>query len=97
MAKKLCHVSDVEAAHQIEAMYFDGSYADFQLVGDFSVCQSLSDQAKDLLLSRRQSGCGFASPRRAFFRSAFPCDSCFCHHFLTPYYNIYSSRVSLTM
>ena len=60
MAKKLGHVPNFQATHQIEPMNFNGSHTDFQIVGYLAVRQALGDEAKDFFLAGRETRCHLA-------------------------------------
>jgi len=53
-AEQLSNVAHVQTAHEIEAMHFDRPHADLQNGGDFTVCMSHRNQAKDVALARRE-------------------------------------------
>jgi hypothetical protein len=52
LPKELSDVSHPQAPHQIEPVHLDRPHADLQMVGDFTVRESLRHQAKDFLLTR---------------------------------------------
>lgn len=51
-AKELGDVSDVEAAHQIESVDFDGADADLKDGGDFAIGVTDGNQPKNVPLTR---------------------------------------------
>lgn len=50
-SQKLGDISHVQTAHQIEAVHFDGAYADLKHVCDFPVCVPDRHQTQDVALS----------------------------------------------
>ena len=71
MAKELGHVADLQTAHQIEPVYFHGPDAYVEMMRDFAVRESLSDQPQYFLLPWGQRA-GGATLTRVTASCSFP-------------------------